>query len=326
MKDKGGGMNGIRPEDIEKAREMDLLTYLQNYEPDELVHIRGNTYCTREHDSLKISNGAWMWFSRGIGGWTALDYLIKVKGYKFTEAVKIINRQENIKAPVFSCPKPQEKKLLLPERSADNNVISKYLFERGIDLEIIRYCIKEGLIYESLPYHNVIFLGKDENRIPRYAAYRATNGSRILGDATGSDKRYSFRIMNGESESVHVFESAIDLLSFATLLKKNGMNWQSENLLSLAGVYGMRTDGASKVPAALKKYLDENEKIKTVYLHLDNDRAGRIATNGITQALENRVKAVDESPPSGKDFNDYLCKVNAEEMRKNRERKEYYER
>ena len=36
---------------------MDLLTYLRNYEPQELVHVSGNTYCTREHDSLRISNG-----------------------------------------------------------------------------------------------------------------------------------------------------------------------------------------------------------------------------------------------------------------------------
>ena len=42
---------------IKKAKEMDLLTYLQNYEPDELVHFSGDTYCTKEHDSLKISNG-----------------------------------------------------------------------------------------------------------------------------------------------------------------------------------------------------------------------------------------------------------------------------
>jgi hypothetical protein len=69
---------------------MDLLTYLQNYEPQELIHVSGGTYCTREHDSLKISNGKWNWFSRGIGGKTALDYLIKVKDYSFLEAVETI--------------------------------------------------------------------------------------------------------------------------------------------------------------------------------------------------------------------------------------------
>ena len=63
----------IPPEVVAKAKEMDLLTYLKNYEPSELVHFGGSTYCTRPHDSLKISNGNWCWFSRGIGGKTALD-------------------------------------------------------------------------------------------------------------------------------------------------------------------------------------------------------------------------------------------------------------
>ena len=85
-------MGYVTREMIDRAKEMDLLTYLQTYEPQELVHFGGSTYCTREHDSLKISNGKWCWFSRGIGGRTALDYLIKVKEIPFTEAVERIGR------------------------------------------------------------------------------------------------------------------------------------------------------------------------------------------------------------------------------------------
>ena len=62
----------IAPELIIQAKQMDLLTYLKNYEPYELVKFSGNTYCTRTHDSLKISNGKWIWWSRGIGGRSAL--------------------------------------------------------------------------------------------------------------------------------------------------------------------------------------------------------------------------------------------------------------
>ena len=78
-------------EEIETAREMDLLTYLRLYEPENIVRIRGKVYCTREHDSLKISNGKWMWWSRGFGGASALDYLIKVKGLPFKDAMEILN-------------------------------------------------------------------------------------------------------------------------------------------------------------------------------------------------------------------------------------------
>ena len=103
----------IPPETIEKARQVDLLTYLQTCEPNELVHLSGNHYCTREHDSLKISNGKWYWFSRGFGGYNALDYLIKVKEIPFMEAVERITgqvayqpRQSQPKPRCCCCPRP----------------------------------------------------------------------------------------------------------------------------------------------------------------------------------------------------------------------------
>ena len=69
----------IPPSVVQEVKRMDLLTYLKNYEPYELVHFSGNTYTTRTHDSLKISNGKWMWWSQRTGGRSALDYLIKVR-------------------------------------------------------------------------------------------------------------------------------------------------------------------------------------------------------------------------------------------------------
>ena len=76
-------------EEIEKAREIDLLTYLRLNEPENLVRLNGDAYCTRQHDSLKISNGKWMWWSRGFGGSSALDYLTKVKGVSFSDAAVV---------------------------------------------------------------------------------------------------------------------------------------------------------------------------------------------------------------------------------------------
>ena len=63
---------------LERVRQIDLLSYLREFEPSNLVKVKGtsNVYCTAEHDSLKISNGKWYWWSRGFGGYSALDYLI----------------------------------------------------------------------------------------------------------------------------------------------------------------------------------------------------------------------------------------------------------
>lgn len=103
--------------ELEKAREMDLLTYLMNYEPNELVRLKGNVYCTKEHDSLKISNGKWYWFSKGFGGKSALDYLTNVKNVPFRKAVEIVLGEERNRRPkpasAFSSSKKQTK-LLLP--------------------------------------------------------------------------------------------------------------------------------------------------------------------------------------------------------------------
>ena len=58
----------VAPEVVQRVKQIDLLTYLKNYEPYELVHFSGNVYTTRSHDSLKISNGKWMWWSQGDCG------------------------------------------------------------------------------------------------------------------------------------------------------------------------------------------------------------------------------------------------------------------
>ena len=96
----------IPPQVVQEVKRIDLLTYLKNYEPYELVHFSGNTYTTRTHDSLKISNGKWMWWSRGIGGRSALDYLIKVKDYSFLEAVELLAGQANIQPPLSVSEQP----------------------------------------------------------------------------------------------------------------------------------------------------------------------------------------------------------------------------
>ena len=86
----------ISPEVVEQARQIDLLTYLQSCEPQELVRISGNNYTTRTHDSLKISNGKWMWWSQRIGGYNALDYLVKVKNDGLAIFHELLEQPQNL--------------------------------------------------------------------------------------------------------------------------------------------------------------------------------------------------------------------------------------
>lgn len=300
----------IAPEVITEAKRMDLLTYLREFEPGELVKFSRNTYTTKTHDSLKISNGKWMWWSRGIGGKSAIDYLIKVRGMDFVEAVQTIMGNGSVSYPTYENSNSYEQQpLLLPERSPTSNVVVEYLFGRGIDYEIINECLDKELIIESLPYHNVVFIGYDENKEPKYAAYRATNQSRIMGDCTGSKKQYSFRLTAENTGEVHLFECAIDLLSYATLLKLDGKDWRQFNLVSLAGVYSPKQKiEDSKVPITLSRLLEKDKTIRRIVLHLDNDVAGRKATKALQTILPKEYEVVDEPPAYGKDVNDFLCK------------------
>ena len=196
----------ISPEVVEQARQIDLLTYLQSCEPQELVRISGNNYTTRTHDSLKTSNGKWMWWSRRIGGYNALDYLVKVKGCSFVEAVETLMGKAAVMPSVTVKPKQkaEPKVLLLPDKSASTDKITEYLFGRGIDYAIIQCCIDKGLIFESLPYHNLVCVGFDE-KIPLamrlterpmtavfWVTAPAVTSTILFGSQTATAARYTF--------------------------------------------------------------------------------------------------------------------------------------
>lgn len=302
-------------EQINKAKEIDLLSYLQSCNSDELVYEARGTYHTQTHDSLKISNGKWYWFSRGIGGVNALEYLIQVEEYSFTDAVEHLIKQKGTEKRYIPKRELTEKekidKLVLPPKSKYNDRVIAYLTNRGISKSIIDECINKGYIYQTCPHSNVVFVGYDEKNNPRYAGVRGTNASRFMCDAYGSDKAFSFKLKSiTPNNTVHIFESAIDLLSYATIKEMNNEKWYEENLLSLAGVYQTSKDIMnSKVPKTITNFLKNNTNIDTIIVHFDNDNAGKLATKALQFSLSASYKIIDNPAPMGKDFNDYLCEI-----------------
>ena len=143
---------------IERARQPDLLTFLRQYKPDELIPTGPGTYKLRSHDSLKISNGKWCWWSHDkMGGVNALEYLIKVENMKFPDAVQLVNEQcgffdarEVQSAPVKQKETPKAE-FLLPVRFQNNKRVTAYLLSRGIDMAVLDYrqmekAYKEGKV------------------------------------------------------------------------------------------------------------------------------------------------------------------------------------
>lgn len=296
----------VSKEQIAQAKRLDLLAYLQQHEPQELVRAGPHEYRTRSHDSLVISNGKWHWCSRGIGGRTALDYLIHVQGMEFTEAVRQLCGGSP--APIVSSfqqvakPKAPPKPFSPPARNPGESRAIAYLAGRGIDLEIIRLCIENGSLYESAPYHSCVFIGKDAAGIPRFASVRGTSSS-FKQDVPGSDKRFNFCLsaQSPGANTVRVYESAIDALSHATLHKLQGAGWRDCHYLALSGCS----------PLALTHFLGQRPEIETVCFCLDADEAGHKATERIVRELLARpdycgLAMEEEPPPHGKDYNEYL--------------------
>ncbi|MSS22534.1 DUF3991 domain-containing protein [[Clostridium] innocuum] len=299
---------GISKQDLKRVKELDLLTYFKNYEPDELVKNSRGDYTTRTHSSLHLSNGLWCWWAQGIGGKTALKYLIEVEGWEFLDAALHIKDLLDDQPPVKVEQKAKSNyRFRLPNRAENDDKAINYLInERCIDKEIAQYCKENYLFYEAESDHSVVFIGYDEHRLPRYACKRATDDN-WKKDVLGSDKQYSFSLSNNESHLLHVFESVIDLLSYMTLLKRSGRDYLKDNYLSISGATSIgKFIQESTVPIALETFLNNNKNITDLYLHLDNDKAGKDTTLKIIYHYEHQYNIIDEHPTKCKDFNDLL--------------------
>ena len=290
----------ITKKELEDLRQINLLSYLTTYYPDELVKCGRTDFRTFTHSSLYLSNGKWYWWKRGIGGLSALDFLIKVEGYSFKDAVKHLLKLTKIKPVTFVKQKPSQYKEMYLKVDADSkdNMIRYLNGKRHIDKDIIEYCIENQIVFESEDHQYVVFVGYDEHIIPRFATKRSMYTSEKR-EVSGSTKSFSFNIPCCYSDILHVFESAIDLLSFITIQKIRNEPYLNENYLSLSGVSG------DSYPA-LKSFLDKHRHIRMIYLHLDNDEAGRYTTNLIKNYYGRKYYIFDQTPQNHKDVNEEL--------------------
>jgi hypothetical protein len=292
----GQVFGGVSRKQIERAKAVPLLDYLLSHEGNNFKRV-GNAYYRRDpdHNSLEVSNNLWHWHSHGFGG-DIIDYLVKINGYSFVDAVRHLAGDDysiptTPKArPPNTVRQPERKPFILPPRNADNRRVIAYLQSRGISKPLIQECISNGSVYESAQHHNCVFVGRDESGTARYASYRGTFGT-FRRDADGSDKQYGFVLPpnNPNSQSVAVFESAVDALSHQTLFPKFG-GWR----LSLGGMSLM----------ALTHFLEVHEEIRQCVVCTDNDEVGERVAAKIEELPD--IVAVRDLPTAGKDWNDTL--------------------
>ena len=208
---------GKYQKNIEAARRITVVQYLEIDHPGELVRTTDREYCTRTHDSLIITpaNGFFHWFSRHVGGNNAIDYLTKVEGMDFVSAVRLLNEMAPVTVsfqPAKAAPvKPHEPRpftLPTPDRNAE--AVVAYLMHRGISPKVLRYCVGSGILYQTTRSNcrNCVFVGKDEHGVARCAFQRGCQGT-FRGDVSGSQKQYGFLISaeDPECDTVEIYEA-----------------------------------------------------------------------------------------------------------------------
>jgi hypothetical protein len=151
-------------------------------------------------------------------------------------------------------PVPRERKskpFSLPSTASNNLRITGYLTEeRGLSESTVKWFIDKKLIYESEPYHNVVFIGYDEKSTAKFASMRGIYDrvdKDFKCDVSGNDKNYAFHVEAENSDTILVFEEAIDLMSYFEINRRPDVH-----MLAL----GMTADNP------LKKYLEAHSEIK----------------------------------------------------------------
>ena len=280
-------------EQIARANQTDLVSFL-NEQGEQLVK-SGREYRWKKHDSVTISGNRWYRHSQSKGGYP-VDFVMEFYYATFPEAVKMLIGEEG-EGRQKSCPAPS-KDFRLPEKNKDNEMIVKYLTEsRELEKNLVMEWIVRGDIYEEKKHHNVVFIGRDADGIPRYAHCRGTGEMKYRGDVAGSDKAFGF-CHRGTDNQLFVFEAAIDLLSFIQLFPKD---WKKRSYLSLGGVSSV----------ALMTFLSERPQITSVFLCLDNDQAGNEACEKLAGEISEGYSVI-RLKPSRKDWNEILCDKNTD--------------
>lgn len=294
-------------DDLYRANNADLVAFLESR--GERVKRVGATFqyiytdAAGTHDSVTISGGKWYDHKNQRGGF-AVKFLQEFLSFSFQDSVLELlggNCSSQIAKP---SPKPVVKPFELPEANSDMRRVFAYLTkQRFINPQIISHFAHEHKIYEDKKFHNVVFVGTDENGVPKQAAVRSTIsfGKPFRITVAGSDTNYSFSHF-GNDGKLFVFEAPIDMLSFITLKQKD---WKNHSYIAMNGVY----------ESALLKALESHSDLKNIYLCTDNDEGGIEATERLRDILRAKNYAnIFRILPQNKDWNEDLKAHNGAEF------------
>ncbi|MGV8147044.1 MAG: DUF3991 domain-containing protein [Alkaliphilus sp.] len=287
-------------EQIAQASDINIIAYAESRDFD-VKKISPRSYKIPGYGGLYINADGHKWncFSKGTGG-GAIQFVMEMEGKTWVESIKQLLGTNHEELP-FIPPIPKELEikgdLILPEKNDTYKHIFAYLIKtRKIDKDVVTQFVKDKKIYEDVN-RNCVFVGYDDDNKPRYASVRGTNtNKRFRRDIENSDKGYPVCV-NGKTDTLLVFESAIDLMSYLTLLKNYGVEEFNHHMISMGGM--------SYLP--IQNYLEKHAEISKMTLCLDSDEEGNMFSEKI---IEKYVKdyEIARHIPKGKDFNEEIVK------------------
>ena len=170
---------------IERAKNTDMIALLESEEGFSFKSTYGEReFKCIEHNSLVINGNRrrWYWNSRQVGGNNAIDYLVKIRGMNFRDAVLHLvgDREQTAYMPIrkavtekVSVSKPV--RFVLPEqahfpdgRRNYSNIIAYLNKGRGIDMNIINTLIASGQIYQGVQYNGLHIVGYNDEGMAFY--------------------------------------------------------------------------------------------------------------------------------------------------------------
>ena len=282
-----------------RASEVDLVEFLR-HQGEKLIRSGPEYRLASDHSVTVRGNG---WYDHAVKeGGGPISFVQQFYDLSYPEAItRLLGGEQG--TVYASAPKQEEKprkEFALPSAGREMRRMYAYLLKhRFLDRNVVNAFVRAGLLYESCEkfkdreYHNAVFVGKDENGVPRHAHKRSLNslGKTFRINVEGSDPRCSFHY-TGTSNRLYVFEAPIDLMSF---LSRYPRGWQEHSFVALCGT----------AEHAMLWMLEQNSGIRTVCLCLDHDAAGIEAGGRLTDILwERGYDSIEILQSEYKDWNE----------------------
>ena len=279
----------------ERAANVDLESFLRQ-QGEKLLPSGRDKRLARDH-SVTVRGCEWFDHASCQGG-RAISFVQRFYDLSYPEAVSLLldGQQGQAHPAVIHREGPPRKPFALPEANPNMRRVFAYLVkQRHIDRQVVAHFARAKTLIEDSKYHNCVFVGTDEQGVPRHAHKRSTNsyGKAFRQNVEGSDPRYSFHHLGNDGD-LYVFEAPIDMLSFITLYPED---WTAHSYVACCGTSGL----------PVLHLLSQTPQLREVFLCLDSDEAGQAACQRMAEQITAQSGLVPQRLfPQLKDWNDDL--------------------